>query len=134
MYDPLVGRFTSWDPVEGGDRNAYLYAGADPCNKYDLDGRANIAIDPHGYLGSGGGDSTVKRPKACVQAARVVAGYLGLFNQSDLPTKNPKFYFSRAMRLAEFLRAVEKKGAILRFIRKGVNLPVTIAATFFNWS
>lgn len=39
MYDPLTGRFTSGDPIQGGDRNAYLYAGANPVNNYDLDGR-----------------------------------------------------------------------------------------------
>ena len=39
MYDPLVTRFVSWDPVDGGDYNAYSYAGQNPCSNYDLDGR-----------------------------------------------------------------------------------------------
>lgn len=42
MYDPLVGRFASWDPVDGGDFNPYTYAGQNPINNYDLDGEAVI--------------------------------------------------------------------------------------------
>jgi RHS repeat-associated protein len=36
-YSPLLGRFLSVDPVEGGSANDYV--GADPINKLDLDGR-----------------------------------------------------------------------------------------------
>lgn len=38
-YDPSVGRFLSPDPVEGGSANTYDYAGQDPANALDLDGR-----------------------------------------------------------------------------------------------
>lgn len=41
MYDPSLGRFLSIDPVEGGSLNNYDYAGQDPVNGYDLDGRIN---------------------------------------------------------------------------------------------
>lgn len=38
-YDPTTGRFYSTDPVLGGSLNNYDYAGQDPINGYDLDGR-----------------------------------------------------------------------------------------------
>ncbi|WP_309115895.1 PA14 domain-containing protein [Saccharothrix sp.] len=38
-YSPLLGRFLSVDPVEGGSANDYDYVSGDPVNKTDLDGR-----------------------------------------------------------------------------------------------
>lgn len=38
-YEPAVGRFLSVDPVDGGALNEYDYAGQDPVNEFDLDGR-----------------------------------------------------------------------------------------------
>ncbi len=43
-YSPLLGRFLSVDPVEGGSSNDYEYATADPINHTDLDGQAVFAI------------------------------------------------------------------------------------------
>ncbi len=37
VYIPVMGRFTSVDPVEGGTNNAYTYP-IDPVNEYDLNG------------------------------------------------------------------------------------------------
>ena len=38
-YDPTLGRFIAVDPVPGGSLNNYDYAGQDPVNGYDLDGK-----------------------------------------------------------------------------------------------
>ncbi|WP_051385721.1 RHS repeat-associated core domain-containing protein [Actinokineospora inagensis] len=37
-YSPLLGRFLSVDPVDGGSANAYDYVTGDPINSTDLDG------------------------------------------------------------------------------------------------
>ncbi|AXX30145.1 MSHA biogenesis protein MshQ [Actinosynnema pretiosum subsp. pretiosum] len=37
-YSPLLGRFLSIDPVDGGSANDYDYANGDPVNQLDLDG------------------------------------------------------------------------------------------------
>ncbi|MFC0542593.1 PA14 domain-containing protein [Kutzneria chonburiensis] len=37
-YSPLLGRFLSVDPVDGGSANDYDYVNADPINHVDLDG------------------------------------------------------------------------------------------------
>lgn len=38
LYNPVTGRFTSPDPIPGGNDTTYAYR-ADPINKYDLDGK-----------------------------------------------------------------------------------------------
>ncbi len=38
-YSPLLGRFLSVDPVEGGSANDYDYVNGDPVNTTDIDGR-----------------------------------------------------------------------------------------------
>ncbi|MEU5168711.1 DUF6973 domain-containing protein [Streptomyces mutomycini] len=42
LYDPTTGRFTSVDPVEGGNANAYDYCSGDPVGCKDLSGNFSI--------------------------------------------------------------------------------------------
>jgi RHS repeat-associated protein len=51
-YQPVLGRFLSVDPVEGGNANDYVYP-ADPVNSFDLDGR--MALPGGEWLCEGGG-------------------------------------------------------------------------------
>jgi RHS repeat-associated protein len=53
-YDPTLGRFLTTDPIDGGSLNTYDYAGQDPINGYDLDGRAARKFDPGDGSGGGG--------------------------------------------------------------------------------
>ena len=39
LYAPSMGRFVSIDPIPDGSANPYDYAGADPVNRFDFDGR-----------------------------------------------------------------------------------------------
>lgn len=47
LYSPTLGRFLQVDPVPGGSANAYDYAGADPINTFDLDGRCWVCSAWH---------------------------------------------------------------------------------------
>jgi len=52
-YQPVLGRFLSVDPVEGGNANDYVYP-ADPINNVDLDGRACVStLVPGLIIGKG---------------------------------------------------------------------------------
>lgn len=43
-YNPLLGRFLSVDPIDGGSANDYEYALGDPVQNFDLDGNIAFAI------------------------------------------------------------------------------------------
>ena len=48
LYNSTSGRFLSVDPVAGGSSNDYDYAGQDPVNAFDLDGRMATTADGGG--------------------------------------------------------------------------------------
>ncbi|MEV8373735.1 RHS repeat-associated core domain-containing protein [Kribbella sp. NPDC056861] len=60
LYNPATGLFTSVDPVEGGNPNAYTYP-TDPVNSLDLDGRFGFK----------------KWLKRAAQAATYMPGFIG---------------------------------------------------------
>jgi hypothetical protein len=75
-YDPALGRFLEVDPVPGGSLNNYDYAGQDPVNGYDLDGRCC-------WLGLGGFISVIFGPageKAAYNHSPQIAGTLGVIS------------------------------------------------------
>ncbi|MEV4263543.1 RHS repeat-associated core domain-containing protein [Kribbella sp. NPDC049584] len=48
LYNPTTGLFTSVDPVDGGNANAYTYP-SDPINGFDLDGKRRFDDDDPKY-------------------------------------------------------------------------------------
>jgi RHS repeat-associated protein len=50
-YEPTSGRFLSADPAgQAASPNLYDYAGGDPVNSFDPDGRAGLTVDANGNL------------------------------------------------------------------------------------
>ena len=55
-YQPLLGRFLTVDPIEGGTPNAYVYP-VDPVNTFDPDGREALPFPT--------GDCTGRQQSGC---------------------------------------------------------------------
>jgi RHS repeat-associated protein len=63
-YDPALGRFLGVDSVDSGSLNNYDYAGQDPINGYDLDGKSQCDSNDSQYWGEGpGGQTTWSSPR-----------------------------------------------------------------------
>jgi len=68
-FVPVLGRFLSVDPVEGGNANDYVYP-ADPVNSFDLDGRACVS-QVYPYVGLVVGRGVITGP--CPQGSNVMS-------------------------------------------------------------
>jgi len=68
-YQPVLGRFLSVDPVEGGNANDYVYP-ADPVSSFDLDGRACVS-QVYPYVGLVVGRGVITGP--CPQGSNVMS-------------------------------------------------------------
>jgi RHS repeat-associated protein len=73
-YDPSSGRFLATDPIDGGSLNSYDYAGQDPINKYDLDGKSQCDSHDSQYWGEGGGGQTTYGSPHCGVATACMTG------------------------------------------------------------
>jgi RHS repeat-associated protein len=69
-YDPVVGRWTTKDPIgfAGGDTNLYTYTGGDPLNGIDPFGLFYVCSNPQKYLGQEVGSGQ------CVSIVQICAG------------------------------------------------------------
>ena len=90
LYTPVLGRFLSVDPVEGGSANTYDYTNADPINEIDLDGKwsrkrawnwvkrnkYNIALTAAGFIPGVGVGVMAYRSLRGAQTAYKAARYL----------------------------------------------------------
>ncbi len=68
-FVPVLGRFLSVDPVEGGNVNDYVYP-TDPINSMDLDGRACVS-QVYPYVGLVVGRGVITGP--CPQGSNVMS-------------------------------------------------------------
>ncbi|QFZ24798.1 hypothetical protein EKG83_40080 [Saccharothrix syringae] len=95
-YSPLLGRFLSVDPVEGGSANDYDYVNGDPVNDTDVDGRwpdwgklwnktkdfvkkhkVDIALTVAGFIPGLGAAAWAYRAYRIVRAAKAANGLAG---------------------------------------------------------
>ncbi|ONI83265.1 hypothetical protein ALI22I_32470 [Saccharothrix sp. ALI-22-I] len=95
-YSPLLGRFLSVDPVEGGSANDYDYVNGDPVNDTDIDGRwpdwgklwnktkefvknnkVEIALTVAGFIPGLGAAAWAYRAYRIVRAAKSASGLSG---------------------------------------------------------
>jgi RHS repeat-associated protein len=76
MYDPEIGRFTSFDPVEdyGNKLHKYVYCTQDPINCMDPNGTDAYAISLSGAMGINFTLTSISIPMIFVGASKVLAG------------------------------------------------------------
>lgn len=93
-YDSSIGRFLSRDAIEKVDLNAYVYAGGDPINGYDLDGHLSLkglkrwATNRHTWIGWATSAATAFAVAGCLATVgcgfALAAGLLGLVYASSV--------------------------------------------------
>ncbi|MGH2830954.1 MAG: RHS repeat-associated core domain-containing protein [Actinomycetota bacterium] len=137
MYDPLVSRFASWDPVEGGDLNAHTYAGGNACNGYDHSGTMNTAYDGGSTDLQALVDEVIRRAfgKGCPAWSRKISSYIGFFGDGGLPSEASAHVSGAATILKKALKQGSKtvlKGALKAVAGLFSFGGSTILATGFN--
>ncbi|MEV0089143.1 RHS repeat-associated core domain-containing protein [Saccharopolyspora sp. NPDC050642] len=113
-YSPLLGRFLSVDPVEGGSANDYDYTNANPINTTDLDGRCPPCAAAAAAAGA-------IPASAFIAVGAIVVGAFGLAMASRHPFAMPARWTTNRRSLSFKGRShcsfPGKKNASLRFYR-----------------
>ena len=126
-YDPLLGRFLSVDPIVGGSLNTYDYAGQDPINNYDVDGRAMCEGSAEAPCGAASGAATsigaATGTAGAVARVTVIGRFPGYVDTARALGAN---YFSIPLRVWRKMTPMQQWAANRRFLDRAIRRGDTV--------